>query len=60
MIGQQSVLSQGTPDEVREETRRVTAALSDNGGYLIAAAQGIQADVPFENLCALIDAANEL
>ncbi|MCR4905725.1 MAG: hypothetical protein K6A33_06550 [Clostridiales bacterium] len=59
-ISTQRTLPYGTPDEVREETRRVTAALSENGGYLIAAAQGIQADVPFENLCALIDAANEL
>jgi hypothetical protein len=38
----------------------VTAALGEGGGYLIAAAQGIQADVPLENICALVDTANEL
>ena len=59
-ISTQKTLPYGTTEEVREETRRVTEAMSQNGGYLIAAAQGIQADVPFENLCALIDAANEL
>ncbi len=59
-ISTQKTLPGGTPEEVREETRRVTEYLSKNGGYLIAAAQGIQSDVPFENLCALIDAANEI
>ena len=42
------------------ETRELTMALSRNGGYIIAPAQEIQADVPFENLCALIDTAKEL
>ena len=59
-ISTQKTLPYGTPEEVREETRRVTAALGENGGYLIAAAQGIQADVPFENICALVDTANGL
>lgn len=59
-ISTQQTLPYGTPDEVREETRQVTEILSPNGGYLIAAAQGIQADVPFENLCALVDTANEI
>ena len=59
-ISTQRTLPFGTPDEVEEETRRVTEAMSQNGGYLLAAAQGIQADVPFENLCRLIDTANEI
>ncbi len=59
-ISTQRTLPFGTTDEVREETRRVTEAMSQNGGYIIAAAQGIQADVPLENICALVDEANEL
>lgn len=59
-IGTQRVLPRGTTEEVREETIRVTKAMSENGGYLIAAAQGMQADIPFENLCALVDTANEI
>jgi len=59
-ISTQRTLPFGTTDEVREETKRVTEAMSQNGGYIIAAAQGIQADVPFENICALVDEANEL
>ena len=34
--------------------------LLKNGGFITAPAQEIQADVPFENLCALIDTANAL
>ena len=59
-ISTQLTLPGGTCAEVEEETKRVTSYLSRDGGYLIAAAQGMQADVPFENLCALIDTANQL
>ena len=59
-ISTQQTLPLGTPEQVREETIRVTEYLARDGGYLIAAAQGIQSDVPFENLCALVDTANEL
>ena len=59
-VSTQKTLPYGTPAEVAEETRNVTAALSRNGGYIIAPAQEIQADVPYENLCALIDTAKIL
>lgn len=56
-ISTQKTLPYGTPEAVAEETKQLTAALAKNGGYIIAPAQEIQADVPFENLCALIDTA---
>ena len=59
-ISTQRTLPYGTPEEVTEETKKITAALSKNGGYIIAPSQEIQADVPFENLCALIDTAKIL
>ena len=59
-ISTQRTLPYGTPAEVTEETKKITAALSKNGGYIIAPSQEIQADVPFENLCALIDTAKIL
>jgi uroporphyrinogen decarboxylase len=59
-ISTQRTLPYGTPEEVAEETRKVTEALSKNGGYIIAPSQEIQSDVPFENLCALIDTAAKL
>jgi uroporphyrinogen decarboxylase len=58
-ISTQQTLPFGSADEVEAETRRVTEYLGRDGGYLIAAAQGVQADVPFENLCRLIDTANK-
>ena len=59
-VSTQRTLPYGTPEEVAAETRALTAALSKNGGYIIAPAQEIQADVPYENLCALIDTAKLL
>lgn len=59
-ISTQQTLPKGTPDEVARETERITSYLSKNGGYIIAPSQEIQADVPFENLCALIDTAMKL
>ena len=59
-ISTQRTLPYGTPSEVAAETEAVTSALSQNGGYVIAPSQEIQSDVPFENLCAMIDKALEL
>lgn len=59
-ISTQQILPYGTCEEVREETKRVASLLSQNGGYITAPSQEIQKDVPFENLCALIDTAKEL
>ncbi|MBR5445581.1 MAG: hypothetical protein IKV57_05640 [Clostridia bacterium] len=59
-ISTQKTLPYGTPEETAAETRKVTDALSRNGGYIIAPAQEIQSDVPYENLCALIDTAAAL
>lgn len=59
-ISTQDTLPYGTPEKVKEETRKIAGVLSKNGGYLTAPSQEIQEDVPFENLCALIDTAKEL
>ena len=56
-ISTQQTLPYGTPEDVAAETRKVTDALSKDGGYIIAPSQEIQSDVPFENLCALINTA---
>lgn len=57
-ISTQTVLPYGTPEEVQRETLRVSSLLGEQGGYILGPAQEIQSDVPYENLCALIDAAN--
>ena len=59
-ISTQLTLPFGAAEDVESETRKVTDYMGQNGGYILAAAQGIQSDVPFENLCRLIDTANEI
>jgi uroporphyrinogen decarboxylase len=58
-ISTQRALPFGTPEEVRQETRRVRDLMSQNGGYILAPAQSIQGDVPAENILALIETAKE-
>ena len=59
-ISTQQTLPYGTAEEVAAETRAVAGGMSVSGGFITAPAQEIQADVPYENLCALIDTAAEL
>ena len=59
-ISTQITLPYGTPEEVENETRKVTEYMSRNGGYIISGSHTVQADVPFENLCKLIDVANSI
>ncbi|HBQ64850.1 MAG TPA: hypothetical protein DD727_08025 [Clostridiales bacterium] len=58
-ISTQQTLPYGTPAQVRDEAAKVIQSLSKGGGYITAPAQGIQADVPLENILALIDTARE-
>lgn len=58
-ISTQRVLPFGTADEVRKEVRRVRDLMSKDGGYILAPSQEIQADVPVENVLALIEVARE-
>ena len=58
-VSTQQSLPFGTPDEVRDESRRVRDILSKGGGYIFSPAQEIQEDVPTENILALIDVARE-
>jgi len=55
-IGVQSILPFGTPQQVREHTREVIETLGANGGLLIAPAHLIEADVPLENVLAMVEA----
>ena len=58
-IGTQQVLPFGTASEVRAEARRFKAMMRQGGGYIFAPAQDIQADVPVENVRALLEVARE-
>jgi uroporphyrinogen decarboxylase len=52
----QSVLPNGTPQDVRDNVRRNVDALAPGGGYVFNTVHNIQADVPPENIVAMIDA----
>jgi uroporphyrinogen decarboxylase len=53
-LSTQRTLPYGTPDEVRDETRRLLA-LGADGGYIFAPAHAVEGDVPLENMLAMID-----
>jgi len=53
------ILPYGTPDEVRQEVRRVMQILGPGGGYMVASVHTIMNDVPPENVLAMVDAVEE-
>jgi uroporphyrinogen decarboxylase len=53
-LSTQRTLPFGTPDRVREETRRLLE-LGSEGGYIFAPAHDVEGDVPLENLLAAIE-----
>jgi len=53
------ILPTGTPDEVRDEVRRVIRILGPGGGYLVSSVHTVMNDVPAENILAMVDAVQE-
>ena len=58
-VDTQHVLPHGTPEEVRQEVRRVIELLGPGGGYLLASVHTVMDEVPPENILAMVDAAVE-
>ena len=58
-IDTQRVLPRGTLAEVRAEVRQRIADLAPGGGYILGAVHNIQAEVPVENILAMVNAARE-
>jgi uroporphyrinogen decarboxylase len=56
-IRTQDLLPRGKPDEVREEVRRLQEEMGRGGGYILEPGITIQADVPIENMVAMIEEA---
>lgn len=54
-ISTQCILSKGTPEEVKAETRRTMDVLGRNGGYIVAPTHQITTDIPLENILAFIE-----
>ena len=58
-IDTQKILPFGTPDEVRQEVKRVIEILAPGGGYMLSSVHTIMDEVPPENILAMVDAAVE-
>jgi len=55
-IDQQSLLPDGTPDQIRADVRSKIEILGRDGGYMAAPAHIIQSDTSVQNVTAFIDA----
>lgn len=55
-VSTQRVLGQGTPDKVRADVRQSVEALAPGGGFIFSTDHNIQADVPLENITAMLEA----
>ena len=58
-VDTQDVLPHGTPAEVRDDVRRNIEALAPGGGFVFNTVHNIQADVPPENIVAMVEALHE-
>lgn len=56
-LSTQDLLVSGAPNQVRREVQRLKLKMGKGGGYILEPGITIQADVPRENLIALIDEA---
>ncbi|MEN3185867.1 MAG: uroporphyrinogen decarboxylase family protein [Atribacterota bacterium] len=58
-INTQTTLPFGTPEEVRNEARRLIEIFKKGGGFVFASVHNIQANIPVENLLALFETVAE-
>jgi len=58
-VDTQHILPHGTPEEVRQEMKRVIDILGQGGGYMVASVHTIMNEVPAENILAMVDATLE-
>jgi len=58
-VDTQQILPHGTPEEVRQEMKRVINILGKGGGYMVASVHTIMHEVPPKNILAMVDAVEE-
>jgi hypothetical protein len=59
-VDTQGVFAFGTPSQVKEQVKSQCEILNKNGGFVFNTVHNIQANVPFENVVAMLDALKEL
>ena len=58
-VGVQSTLSFGTPQDVKDTIREQIEVMGQNGGFFLKPANAVLPDVPWENIVAFFEAADE-
>jgi hypothetical protein len=59
-VDTQGVFAFGTPSQVKEQVKTQCEILNNNGGFVFNTVHNIQANVPFENVVAMLDALKEV
>jgi uroporphyrinogen decarboxylase len=59
-ISTQQFLPFATPDEVKQKVKEVTDVLGKNGGYILAPTHSVTADIPVENVMAMIESVHSV
>ena len=54
-VSTQRLLPFATPEELKQEMRRIISILSENGGYIIAPTHAMPNDIPTENVLAFLE-----
>lgn len=58
-VDTQGVFAFGTPAQVKEQVKNQCEILNNNGGFVFNTVHNIQANVPFENVVAMLEALKE-
>jgi len=58
-IDTQHILPNGTPEEVKDDVKKNIEALAPGGGFVFTTVHNIQAEVPPQNIAAMIEALRE-
>jgi hypothetical protein len=59
-VDTQGAFAFGTPGQVKEQVKKQCDILNNNGGFVFNTVHNIQANVPFENVVAMLDALQDL
>jgi uroporphyrinogen-III decarboxylase len=59
-VDTQGVFAFGTPQQVKDQVKRQCSILNENGGFVFNTVHNIQANVPFENVVAMLEALKEI
>ena len=58
-VDTQGAFAFGTPEQVKEQVKRQCSILNENGGFVFNTVHNIQANVPFMNVVAMLEALSE-